>query len=59
MMEYVLNEYDDLIEKPLTAEIRQHIIEVLDAVYLVAELDSKEVSYRIDLKERKAMRNQE
>ena len=39
-MEYVINEYDDLIEKPLTTQIRQHIIEILDAVYLVAELDN-------------------
>lgn len=36
-------------------EVRQHLVDLLDAAFIVAELDGKEVEYRVDMKRRREM----
>lgn len=43
----------------MTAEIRLHLIQILDALYLIAELDNKEINYKVNLKERKTMKDEQ
>jgi hypothetical protein len=43
----------------VTAEIRLHLIQILDALYLIAELDNKEINYKVNLKERKTMKDEQ
>ena len=55
MVEYILVEYDELIEKEVGDEVRQHLVDLLDAAFIVAELDGKEIEYRVDMKRRREM----